>query len=99
MNEGFICSQCNRYSYRQRKTKDTCSGKCRTAKARGIEPKPYWEIDTTIDRYEQFMATALDQQPRLATRLQQIKERYGRNAMLAAIDAISIAVTGDGISI
>lgn len=96
-SQGFVCEQCYRYSYRQRSTKTTCCGKCRTNKSRGKEPRPYWEIDTKADKYEDFLQTALQHNPRLATRLQEIKSRYGRNAMLATIDTISLSHTGNSI--
>jgi len=51
------------------------------------------------DRYEDFLADMIDQRPQLTLRLGQIKDRYGRKAMLAAIDCIHIALKGEGISI
>lgn len=98
MREGFFCSQCGRFGFRSRNTKDTCSHACRKKKSRGVPYRAYWEIDTTQDRYEDFLQTALKGNDRLFTRLQQIKDRYGRNAMLATIDAIHITYLGGGIS-
>lgn len=94
---GYVCVQCSRYGYRQRSTKTTCCDKCRKDKSLGKEPIPYWEIDTMTDRYEDFLQTALKNNARLATRLQEIKSRYGRNAMLATIDTISLSHTSNSI--
>jgi len=95
---GFVCEQCFRYGYRKRNTKTTCSDKCRKQRQRGVKPKPYWDVDTMEQRYEDFLETALMHNPKLATRLQEIKSRYGQKAMLAAIDTISLSHTGHSIS-
>jgi len=95
MTELATCVQCNRVFWRSRNTKTTCSDKCRKAKSRGNDAFPYWKIDNEIDRYTDFMELIIDQRPKLFIRLQQIRDRYGRNAMLAAIDTIHIALTGD----
>lgn len=94
-----FCEQCDKGFWRQRSTKTTCSAACKQKKHRGIEPVPYWRINTTADRYEDFLALALEKEPKLATRLSEIKSRYGRNAMIAAIDVLHIALRGKGLDV
>lgn len=99
MSELATCVQCQRVFWRKRNTKTTCSDKCRKSKSRNNDPVPYWKIDDQIDRYIDFMALVIDQRPQLYRRLNQIRDRYGQNAMLAAIDTIHIALTGEGINL
>lgn len=90
-----FCEQCSKSFYRSRSTKKTCSDACRKARSRGIDPVPYWQIDTTADKYIDFLETVFMNQPALGVNLRRIREKWGKNAMYASIEAIMLAQGGN----
>lgn len=91
MNELAFCEQCEKAFYRKRSTKITCSDSCRKQKSRGIEPEPYWHIDPVADRYTDFLETVFLEQPQLGIQLRRIRDKWGKNAMFAAIEAVMLS--------
>lgn len=85
-----FCKQCERATWAKRSTKKYCSNKCKQLAKRGVEPEYHWNLFN--DAHEaarlQFIEVLYEENKAVAHDLEVVKSKYGRNAMLAAVDVL-----------
>lgn len=86
----IFCSQCGRAKWAQRSTKKYCSESCKQKRKRGNAYKDYYDIwnDPHTHKRNDFIVELYDNNKQVAHDLEKMKAKYGRNAMLVAIDIL-----------
>lgn len=81
------CKQCGRPVWAERSTKKYCTNACKQKAKRGVAFEWWYAIydDSQEIKDHDWLTIISDEQPKVFGMLQRMRDKYGRNAMLAAL--------------